>query len=82
MELKLFAIKDKAQGFLAVFQEKNEMMALRNVDQVVNNTPGESMLKNHPQDFTLYCLGTFDTDTGTIESSVKFVKEIAEIKKD
>lgn len=76
---KIFAIKDAKQGFTNVVVENNQLMMLRNMEQAVNDE--NTLLNKYPQDFSLYCLGDFDTDTGNIKPEISFIEEVLNLKK-
>lgn len=80
MTQKLYAIKDKAIGFVHVFTTSNDYSALRMFNDTVNN-PNPTNISEHPEDFSLFSLGTFDDETGNITPEVKFVEEAVVLKK-
>lgn len=65
MKLGIFAMRDNLSGFLAPFTEINDQVAMRNFKFTVSR---DNTVYNFQQsDFSLYKLGTFDTETGSIE---------------
>lgn len=80
MITKIFAIKDCKQGFLNVTTEKNKLIVLRNLEQVVRSADENSLMAKFPADFSLYELGEFDTDTGIITPKVSFIEELSNLK--
>lgn len=64
MKLSIFAIKDTKTGFLSMTTEQNVQCAVRNFDHAMKNT--QSLLYTHPEDFELYHLGEYDTESGII----------------
>lgn len=67
MILNVYSMRDKHTGFLSPTFEVNDQVAIRAFSYALLNTPG-SVLGFAPTDFDLYCLGSFDTDTGFISS--------------
>lgn len=65
MNKKLFSIRDAKSGFGNLYMEINELVALRNFSQVC--TDPKTQIYEFPEDFSLYCIGTFDGETGKIE---------------
>lgn len=65
MELKIFAVRDRATD-----QFGNPMFlmsvgqALRSFTDEINNASKENQLYQHPDDFDLYELGVYETSTG------------------
>lgn len=66
MDLILVSIKDrKVQAFHAPSTVRAIGEATRNFQDAVND-PKNGQLYNHPEDFELYRLGTYDDQTGQI----------------
>lgn len=61
----IYSIKDRLSGYLSLQLEVSEPMALRAFAYAVQQ-PG-SMFAKFPEHYALYCLGSFDTNTGLIE---------------
>lgn len=64
MKLKVYAIRDAYTGFLSPTFELNDLVAQRNFEHACNNT--DSLLFSHAQDYDVYCIGEFETDSGVI----------------
>lgn len=64
MKFQLYAIKDAKTGFMSVTTEQNKQAAIRNFYHACKNS--ESLLHTFPNDFSLFCLGDYETDTGVI----------------
>lgn len=81
MNKKIFAIKDVKSGFGNLYIEQNELVALRNFSQVC--TDPKTQIYEFPEDFSLYCLGVFDGETGEIIASepVKVAEAISYVPK-
>lgn len=70
MKLFVFAVRDRASD-----QYGNPMFlisagqAIRSFSDEVNRVAQDNMMYAHPDDFDLYSLGSFDTNTGEFEVS-------------
>lgn len=68
----LFAVKDiKTNTFNRPFPEANRVNAIRGLSIVVNDK--QTQIAHFPQDFELFEVGTFDDETGHINTKVEFV---------
>jgi hypothetical protein len=65
MKLGMYAIKDAKTGFMTPTVDANDASALRNFEHAVNQP--DSLLNSHPNDFSLFKLASFDTDSGVCE---------------
>lgn len=71
MTMTLYALKDELNGFTSPIPFMNEELAKRYLkDQVMTNPT----VKNTPEDFSIWRLGEFDTDTGAWTQSNKSVE--------
>lgn len=68
MILNVYAMKDSRSGWLNPTFEANDQIAVRNFTHAVQ-TSG-TVLTSHKQDFSLYQIGTYDTDSGLINSCI------------
>ena len=69
MKLSIYTIHDvKAQNYGKPFYAFNDDVARRSFEQEVNNP--ESTLNRAPEDYTLFCIGSFDDSTGLIDEQV------------
>lgn len=67
MQLKIFTIRDsKAEAFLTPFFQKSHGEAERNFKEITKDE--KSMISKYPDDYDLYYVGTYDDQTGFIES--------------
>lgn len=64
MKLGIYAMRDNLQGFLSPSVQLNDAVALREFK--LNMDRKDTVFNFEPQDFSLYKLGEFDTDTGKI----------------
>ncbi len=69
MKMKMFAIHDsKAEAFNVPFSLPNEALAVREFTALVNSP--DSQIGQFPEDYTLFEVGEYDTQSGKIESTV------------
>lgn len=67
MILELYSLRDRAQGYTTPIPFANKDVA----DRWFKEMRAENItVKLSPEDFELYSMGTFDTETGKIESEV------------
>jgi len=67
MQLKVFTIRDsKAEVFNPPFCKHTHGEAERDFTSVANDE--KSMVSKYPEDYDLYHIGTYDDQTGKIES--------------
>lgn len=60
MVLNMYCLKDEVLGdFGSIILQQNDGVAMRALKNAVNVQ--DSIYKTSPYDFTLYCLGKFDT---------------------
>lgn len=62
----LYSMRDAKTGFMAPTLEPNDESAIRNFHHAVQMADS-SLLKTHPQDFSLYLVGRFDSDHGVVD---------------
>jgi len=69
MKLRLMAFYDQAAAaYLAPFAAATQAVALRQVHELPNKDPSHDFVKYSDQ-FTLFDLGSFDNETGKVESA-------------
>lgn len=61
----IYAIRDVHTGFLAPTVDANDNVAKRNFAHAVSRE--ESLFYTHPSDYSLYKIGTYDSDTALID---------------
>ena len=67
MKLPMYAIKDELNGFTSPIPFMKEELARRYLkDQFMSNPT----IKNTPEDFSIYYIGEYDTETGDFKSEV------------
>ena len=64
----VYAIKDAKTSFLPCNVDYNDASAIRNFEHAV--MAPDSLMRSHPADYTLYRLGSYNTETGIILSKV------------
>ncbi len=65
MKFKIFTVFDsKAEAFNTPFFLAAKGQAVRAFEDEVNSENSE--FSKHPEDYTLFCLGEYDSDTGAI----------------
>lgn len=71
MILKIFAVRDRAtDSFGNPMFLVSQGQAVRSFTDEVNRSAADNQLWAHPDDFDLYYLGDYRTETGTFESVV------------
>lgn len=66
MKQKVYSILDVNVGYGVPIVQDNDAVAMRNFENAC--TDERSVFATHSSDFSLWCVGTFDTDTGILES--------------
>lgn len=66
MKYNIYSIRDVKTGFLPPTYDVNDQSAVRNFEHACLN--GDSLFFSHAEDYSLFALGSFDTDTGRIYS--------------
>ncbi len=65
--LAMFTVRDgAAEAFMRPFFAQSTGAAIRSFSDMVN-ADGEDVVSQHPEDFTLFSLGTFQEETGAME---------------
>lgn len=64
MKFGLYAIRDVHTGFMSPVPETNDNVAIRNFSHAVMND--KSVMNSHPEHFSLYKIGEFESETGVI----------------
>ena len=63
----VYAIKDAKTSFMPCNVDYNDASAIRNFEHAV--MAPDSLMRSHPADYTLYRLGSYNTETGIIVSA-------------
>lgn len=71
MKLGIYCVRDSAAGLfgMPMFMPA-EGVARRWFSDEVNRAATDNQIFQHPDDFTLFCIGSFDALTGVIASEV------------
>lgn len=64
MKFNVYSIRDVKTGFLSPTFEINDAVAMRNFEHAIQNS--DSILFSHAADFSLFRIGTFDSDSGRL----------------
>lgn len=79
MKIGIYSIKDNVGGFLQPTYDLTEQSAYRNFSYAVNQ-PG--LMNFKPEDYSLWFVGVFDSDTGEVEKVVpKLIIHATEVVK-
>lgn len=69
MITKMFSVKDRAaDAFGRPFFCSTDGIAVRSFMDEVNREAADNQLYQHPDDFDLFVIGSFDDSTGAVES--------------
>ena len=66
MKYNMYSILDVNVGYGMPVSQDNDAVAMRNFQNACSDK--SSVFATHSADFSLYCIGTYDTDTGELES--------------
>lgn len=64
MKYPVFCIRDIHTGFMSPTVDQNANAAIRNFEHAVMQSA--SLMNSHPEHYSLYKVGEFETDTGAI----------------
>jgi len=68
MKLTICSVYDRAaQAYGRPMFVPTTGVAIRSFTDEVNRNDSENQLHNHPDDYDLYCFGTFDDNTGLFD---------------
>lgn len=62
----MYSILDVNVGYGMPIVQDNDAVAMRNFENAASDVT--SVFHTHPSDFSLWCVGTFDTSSGELES--------------
>lgn len=72
MTLNMYNVKDRVSDeFAPPYVAKNDAVALRQFNHLISNL--------NPQDYELYCIGKYDTDTGLITVTLPEKINVSEV---
>lgn len=80
----LYTVYDKkAKSGLAVFEQPNDLVAIRDFSRVCEQNDKDNMIARFAEDYALLCLGKYDSETGTITQDIRTIAEATDyVKKD
>lgn len=64
MKYGIYVIRDLKVGYMGLTLDLNDQSAMRNFEHAMSKE--DSLMFSHPKDFSLYCLGMYDSDTGEV----------------
>ncbi len=76
MKSFIYAIKDDKTGFMAPQAQRSDAVAIRSFENILRD-PHPNIVNQNPADFSFYCLGEYDEDTGVITSNVRYLTNSA-----
>jgi hypothetical protein len=80
-QLKAYSIFDKKLGTYGFpFHSKSDPMAIAEICEVMEKHK-DAVIYTNAEDFSVYCVGTYDDHSSVFESSQRFVLEMSIIKK-
>lgn len=62
----IYGYHDALNGFINIFIDNTDKVAVRGFSSAIKTAESGSLFYSNPTDYSLYKLGTFDTDTGSI----------------
>lgn len=74
MKIKMYSIKDELNGYTTPIPITNDELAKRYFKEQVITNP---TIKNSKEDFSIWRMGTFNTETGEYENEVPVLLERA-----
>ncbi len=60
----IYAIKDAKSTFMPCTVDVNDACAIRNFEHAVRQP--DSLLRSHPNDYSLFLVGTYDNEEGVV----------------
>lgn len=83
METKIYSVKDTVTGsFSALTTSPIDGVVLRELTNLMESKDKSNELYLNRADKQLYCLGSYDFDTGVIKSEVRFVANLIDLSKE
>lgn len=74
MKKNIYSIKDVKVGYGIPFHSLSDATAVRELKVAVNAPKGTTIIADCPEDFQLYRIGSFDTDTGEFTNDFEFIQ--------
>lgn len=84
MKIGLYAVRDAVGGTLGMVQAfTNDGVAIRSLEFMAKHGAQQlAVVLDHPGDFTLYCLGTYDDVSGELVSDYRNVCSFVDVLKE
>lgn len=76
----VYSVKDEFSGFGQIFIQVNDACAVRDFSNQVNDN--RSLFAKNPNDFALYKIGEFDSDTGSFVPGLNICVRANAVKKE
>lgn len=67
MVMVIASMKDELNGFMNLFLEKSNDIVKRNFMHTLAVAEPSSLFYSHPEDYSVWVVGTFDSDTGVVD---------------
>lgn len=64
MKYGIYCLRDIKTGYMGLTLDMNDNAAMRNFEHAKSKT--DSLMFTHPEDFSLYCLGMYDSEKGEV----------------
>ena len=83
--IKIYSILDKVPGIYSnPFYLKSNAVALREIKYLINEDKNQNIFNTNIKDKALYCLGSFNEETGIITSNDKpeFIINLIDLKEE
>lgn len=71
MQYFIYVMRDQRTCYLTPTFDRNNFSATRNFESALKQSQG--ILHTHPEDFSLYCIGSYDDATGTITPNDPYI---------
>ncbi len=68
MKLGVYVMRDARTTYMQPTFDMNDASAIRNFEHALSQK--DSLLFSHPEDYSLYRIGSYDAETGVIDSEV------------
>lgn len=66
MKFGIYSIRDELTGFMSLVVEQSDAIAMRNFNHALSMNRDQHLMAWQPSDFTLFKVGEFDNQSGSI----------------
>lgn len=66
MKKGIYSLQDRLNGFMSITIDDKDEIAIRGFQHALACAPRDSLFMTNPDDYSLYKIGEFDTDSGQI----------------